>query len=76
VSPKGRPSLAYSFRYFQDFDEIVQLPTDFQATKVNVEIRAGRSTAAGVHQAFAWRTGGLPIEPDSKGGANVQAETD
>jgi hypothetical protein len=77
VSPKARPALAYSFRYFQDFDEILQMPRDFQATRVNVEIRAGRSTTASVHQAFAWRTSGLPIEPDSnKGAAHVQAETE
>jgi hypothetical protein len=77
VSPKARPALAYSFRYFQDFDEILQMPRDFQPTRVDVEIRAGRSTTASVHQAFAWRTSGLPIEPDNnKGAAHVQAETD
>jgi type II secretory pathway component PulM len=75
VSPKARPSLSYSFRYFQDFDEILKLPGDFQPTRINVETRSARS-ASGVHQAFAWRAQGLPIEPDTKGGADVQAETD
>jgi type II secretory pathway component PulM len=75
VSPKARPSLSYSFRYFQDFDEFLKLPKDFQPTRINVETRSARA-ASGVHQAFAWRAQGLPIEPETKGRADVQAETD
>jgi len=76
ISPKGRVSLAYSFRYFQDFDEILQLPPRFEATRVNVEIRSGRDAKNGFRQAFVWKTQGVSVETEAKDGSNVQAESE
>jgi hypothetical protein len=76
ISPKGRVSLAYSFRYFQDFDEILQLPPGFEATRVNVEIRSGRDAKNPYRQAFVWKTQGVSVETEAKDGSNVQAESE
>ena len=42
VAPNRRVSLAYSFRYFQDYDEPIQLPPGFEPTRVGVEIHSSR----------------------------------
>ena len=76
ISPKGRVSLAYSFRYFQDFDEVLQLPPGFEATRVNVEIHSGRDARNGFRQAFVWKTQGVSVETEAKDGSNVQAESE
>ena len=76
VSPKGRVSLAYSFRYFQDFDELMQLPPGFEATRVNVEIHSGRYARNGFRQAFVWKTQGVSLETEAKDNSNVQAESE
>jgi hypothetical protein len=47
-------SLAYSFRYFQDFEQLLHLPAGFEPTQVRTEIHAGRDTAHGFRQAFVW----------------------
>jgi hypothetical protein len=98
VSPAHRASLSYSFRYFQDYDEPVQLPPGFEPTRIGVEIHSGRDAAHGFRQAFVWKTQGLSSEteapaggvaasgliprgpigslPQTKGGADVQTETE
>lgn len=97
VSPTHRASLSYSFRYFQDYDEPVQLPPGFEPTRIGVEIHSGRDAAHGFRQAFVWKTQGLSSEteaaggvaasegppggpvrsvPQTKGGADVQTETE
>lgn len=76
VSPKGRVSLAYSFRYFQDFDELMQLPPGFEATRVNVEIHSGRDASRGFRQAFVWKTQGVSVETSGEGNSNVQTESE
>jgi hypothetical protein len=76
VSPKGRVSLAYSFRYFQDFDEELQLPPGFEPTRVNVEIHAGRDANRKFRQAFVWKSQGTSVETDAQSETHVQAETD
>ena len=43
VSPTRRVSLAYSFQYFQEYDEPMQLPAGFEPTRVGVEIHSGRT---------------------------------
>jgi hypothetical protein len=57
-------SLAYSFRYFQDYDQLVQLPAGFEPTRVRTEIHTGRDTAHGFHQAFVWKAQGMSLETD------------
>jgi hypothetical protein len=76
VSPKGRVSLAFSFRYFQDFDESIQLPPGFEATRIDVEIRSGRDASRSFRQAFVWKTQGVSVETEAKDKVNVQAEAD
>jgi hypothetical protein len=76
VSPKGRVSLAYSFQIFQDFDELIQLPPGFEATRVNVEIHSGRDARNGFRQAFVWKTQGVSVETEAKENMNVQAESE
>ena len=97
VSPTHRASLSYSFRYFQDYDEPVQLPPGFEPTRIGVEIHSGRDAAHVFKQAFVWKTQGLSSEteaaggdvaassvpggpirsvPQTKGGADVQTETE
>ena len=82
VSPKRRVSLAYSFRYFQDYDEPIQLPKGFEPTRVEVEIHGGRDASHGFKQAFVWKAQGMSVETSAdsgvaaKGGVSVQAETE
>lgn len=68
VSPAHRASLSYSFRYFQDYDEAVQLPPGFEPTRIGVEIHSGRDAAHGFRQAFIWKTQGLSSETEAAGG--------
>ena len=84
VAPNRRVSLAYSFRYFQDYDEPIQLPLGFEPTRVGVEIHSGRDRDAShsFHQAFVWKAQGMSVEteananPSAKGDADVQTETE
>src|ERR1700674_1046227 len=69
VSPYHRASLSYSFRYFQDYDEPVQLPPGFEPTRIGVEIHSGRDAAHAFRQAFVWKTQGLSSETEAAGGA-------
>src|ERR1700726_4437224 len=68
VSTTQRASLSYSFRYFQDYDEPVQLPPGFEPTRIGVEIHSGRDAAHAFRQAFVWKTQGLSSETEVAGG--------
>jgi hypothetical protein len=57
-------SLAYSFRYFQDYDQLLHLPAGFEPIRVRTEIHSGRDTAHGFHQAFVWKAQGMSLETD------------
>jgi hypothetical protein len=71
LTPSRRGGLAYSFRYFQDYDELVQLPPGFEPTRVGVEIFAGREAQHGFRQAFVWKAQGVSMETEVAGqGAN------
>jgi hypothetical protein len=82
--PNRRVSLAYSFRYFQDYDEPIQLPQGFEPTRVGVEIRNAkdRDASHSFRQAFVWKAQGMSVEteasgkPSAKGDADVQTETE
>jgi hypothetical protein len=67
VSPSRRGGLVYSFRYFQDYDEPIQLPQGFEPTRVEVEIHAGRDATHGFRQAFVWKAQGMSTETDAAG---------
>jgi hypothetical protein len=47
----------FSFRYFQDFDRELYLPTGFTPEKINVEVRSRTKSIASVKQSFLWGTG-------------------
>ena len=82
VSQNRRVSLTYSFRYFEDYDEPIQLPQGFEPTRVDIEIHSGRDLSRGFRQAFVWKAQGMSVETDvsgtnqPKGGVDVQAETE
>jgi hypothetical protein len=87
VSINHRSALTYSFRYFQDYDEPVQLPPGFEPTRIGIEIHSGRDVTHGFRQAFVWKAQGMSMETEAgggpgnpeaqpKGSANVQTETE
>jgi hypothetical protein len=82
VSPNRRVSLAYSLKYFQEFDEPVELPKGFEPTRVGVEIHSGRDASHSFRQAFVWKAQGMSVETEAngdipgKGEADVQTETE
>ena len=82
VTPTRRAGLAYSFRYFQDYDEPIQLPRGFEPTRVGIEIHSSRDrdVSHSFRQAFVWKAQGMSVEteanPVGKSEANVQTETD
>jgi hypothetical protein len=80
VSPSHHGGLAYSFRYFQDYDEPVQLPPGFEPTRIEIEVHSGKDGGHGFQQAFVWKAQGMSLETDTadkstgrKGGVDVQA---
>jgi hypothetical protein len=78
VAPNRRHSLAYSFRYFQDYDEPIQLPQGFEPTRVGVEIRSGKDRDANhsFRQAFVWKAQGMSIETEAGGAASAKGDVD
>lgn len=82
--PNRRASLAYSFRNFQIFDELVQLPRGFEPTRVGVEVHSAkeRDASHSFRQAFVWKAQGMSVEteasgkPSVKGGVDVQTEAE
>jgi hypothetical protein len=82
VSPNRRVSLAYSFKYFQEYNEPIELPAGFEPTRVGVEIHSGRDPNHSFRQAFVWKAQGMSVETEAngdipgKGEADVQTETD
>jgi hypothetical protein len=76
VAPSRPGGLAYSFRYFQDYDELVQLPQGFEPTRIDVEIHAGRDSTHGFRQAFVWKAQGMSTETATRDDADVQAESE
>src|SRR5277367_5760494 len=59
VSPNHRVSLAYSFKYFQEYNEAIELPRGFEPTSVGFEIHSSRDASHSARQAFVWKTQGI-----------------
>jgi hypothetical protein len=82
VSLNHRVSLAYSFRYFEDYDEVVQLPQGFEPTRVGVELHSGKDLSHAFRQAFVWKAQGMSVETEANGTnppkdkPDVQTETE
>jgi hypothetical protein len=80
VSPNRRVSLAYSFKYFQEYNEAIDLPRGFEPTRVGVEIHSVRDSSHSARQAFVWKAQGMSVETEAngdipaKGDADVQTE--
>jgi hypothetical protein len=81
VSVSRHASLAYSFRYFQDYDEAVQLPPGFEPTRIGVDLFTARDSTHGFKQAFVWKAQGMSVETEAnrdalKDKADVQTQTE
>jgi hypothetical protein len=46
--------LAYSFRYFENFDQEVALPSGLKPDHVSIEVRSSHKDIAPVTQTFPW----------------------
>lgn len=46
----------YSFRYFQDFDRQLLLPSGFIPERVHIEVRSRTRTIASIEESFVWAT--------------------
>src|SRR5271163_1937863 len=67
VSPNHRVSLAYSFKYFQEYNEAIELPRGFEPTSVGFEIHSSRDASHSARQAFVWKTQGIAVETEANG---------
>ena len=78
VTPSRRVTLAYSFRYFQDYDEPIQLPQGFQPTRVGIEIRSSkdRDVSHSFRQAFVWKAQGMSVETEAGGNSSGRGQVD
>jgi hypothetical protein len=78
VSPTKHLSLAYSFKYFQEYDEAIVLPQGFEPSRIGVEIRSGRDVSHSFKQAFVWKAQGMSVETETgeKGDQDVQTEVE
>ncbi len=65
ASQARRASLAYAFRYFQDYDEVIRLPPGFEPTRLAAELRNAREPGHVFQQAFAWKAQGMSVETDA-----------
>lgn len=46
----------FSFRYFQDFDRELLLPTGFQPERINIEVKSRTKSVASLKQSFLWES--------------------
>jgi hypothetical protein len=78
VSPNKRLALAYSFKYFQEYDEAIALPPGFEPSRIGVDIRSGRDVNHSFKQAFVWKAQGMSVETETgdKGDQDVQTEVE
>ena len=65
ASPSHRASLAYSFKYFQEYAEPIVLPQGFEPTRVGVEIYSSKDAAHSFRQAFTWKAQGMSVETEA-----------
>ena len=50
---RGDGSVAFQFRYFQNLEQKIELPTDFEPKAINVDVRSSR--LAPVRESFPWQ---------------------
>jgi hypothetical protein len=76
VSPNHHVSLAYSLKYFQEYNEPIELPTGFEPTRVGVEIHSGKDANHSFRQAFVWKAQGMSVETEANGDIPAKGEAD
>jgi len=54
LAPDGRAQVQFSFRYFQDLDQEIQLPEGFAPARVTVEVRASGRASSPAMQTYDW----------------------
>jgi hypothetical protein len=54
LTTPARHVLGFSFRYYQELEVDLQLPADFQPSRVNLEAQLSGSAAPPIRQAFTW----------------------
>jgi hypothetical protein len=54
LTADARAQVPFSFRYFQDLDQEIQLPEGFDPARVNVEVRATGRASSPATQTFNW----------------------
>ncbi len=48
-------ALAFSFRYFQEIEEVLSLPQGFEPEKINIEVRPKGRSARTIRKSFDWQ---------------------
>ena len=56
IPAEADKSLAFSFRYFQDFDRQLVLPDGFTPQRIRVEVLSKTRSIASIEEIFAWAT--------------------
>lgn len=54
LSEGAKPELPFSFRYFENLDQTVQLPADFKPERIAVEVSSSRKNVPPATRAFIW----------------------
>jgi hypothetical protein len=54
IMPDRQRELPISFRYFENFDQEIALPSGFEAERLTVELRATRKGTTPLTQTFLW----------------------
>lgn len=54
---KSASALTFAYRYFQNFEQLIELPADFQPQTIHVEVQAAQH--APKRQEFAWQSRAL-----------------
>jgi hypothetical protein len=56
VPAEEKGAWEFSFRYFQDFDQLLVLPDGFTPERINVEVRSRTRSISSIEESFAWKT--------------------
>jgi len=67
---------SFSFRYFQNFDQDVVVPTGFHPLRLTVEVRSARKGVTPLTQTFLWRVEAAQERPQRQAEEPVDAATD
>jgi hypothetical protein len=60
LTPQHLHELRYSFRYFQNIDQEVLIPTNFKPEQLSVAVTSGKKDIAPLSQTFLWTVESVP----------------